>query len=273
MIGPSAAVTRRCGRRNHHRGRRVRHDIPPRRHTLSADDLRGMCNGGRDISAEAIISLIGNSPHAIRIERLQVEHLGIMNGGYDQKHGSVIVTLPDGKKFLIDPTFAQFADWTTDKQRAALVAEMPIESRVTPARAFPLERMISTVEGSAVACDLIRDGIVPLTDETARQYLLGLGADATNVDALTERLLTGDANVLTEVVQNGRVTRSTECPDEAADEIGTVSDEGTFTNAIDRMLANMPPNDPLRPMLQTLGMRLKALAKSRTLPPFPEPEE
>jgi hypothetical protein len=79
--------------------------------------------------------------------------------------------------------------------------------------------------------------------------------------------------VLVEVVQNGRVQRSTKRPDEAYDEIGTVSDAGTFTNAIDRMLANMPPNDPLLAMLQALGSRLKALARSKILRPIPEPEE
>ena len=36
-------------------------------------DLRGMFGAGRDVSAEAIIALIGASPHEIRIERVQAD--------------------------------------------------------------------------------------------------------------------------------------------------------------------------------------------------------
>ena len=37
--------------------------------------------------------------------------------------------------------------------------------------------MLSSVEGSTMARDLLRDGMVPLTEDAVRQYLTGLGAD------------------------------------------------------------------------------------------------
>jgi hypothetical protein len=106
---------------------------------LSAAELQSMCGGGRDISADAILSLIGDSPHPITIERIQAAHLGIPRTNEfgettSQRHGLLIVTLPGGNKILMDPTGAQFADRSM--------------------KAFSA----STPEGAALAATLLREG-------------------------------------------------------------------------------------------------------------------
>ena len=60
---------------------------------LTSDDLRAMCMAGRDISAEAMISLVGVSPHTVTIERVQAAHLG-----FKSQHAFTVVTLADGRK-------------------------------------------------------------------------------------------------------------------------------------------------------------------------------
>jgi hypothetical protein len=215
---------------------------------LTADDLRGMCGAGRDISAEAIIALVGASPHEIRIERIQAAHLGI-----GARHGFLVVTLADGTRFLVDPTFAQFADQIGGKTYTA-------------------EPMLSSVEGSTLARDLLRDGMVPLTDEAVRQYVIGLGADAATADAATVRLMSGGATLLTEIVRNGQVERFPGRPEEAYNNVSTVSDPAVSPlTALTNVLAHMPAGDPRRPLLESLETRFTALAMS--LPRLPEPPD
>lgn len=216
--------------------------------TLAAGDLRGMCVGGRDISAEAVIALLGNSPHEIRIERMQAQHLGFDSGSSRPQHAFIVVTLADGTRFLIDPTFAQFAD------------------QIGGGRSFTAEGMLSGVEGSTLARDLLRDGMVPLTDDAARQYVIGLGADPAAADAATARLMSGGATLLTEIVRNGQVERFPGRPEEAYEQVNTVSDpEVSPVISLRSMLSRMPADHPLRPLLESLTMRLEALY----LPPLP----
>ena len=139
-----------------------------------------MCGGGRDISADAILSRIGNSPHPITIERIQAAHLGIPRTNQfgettAQRHGLLIMTLPDGTRILVDPTAAQFT------------------ARSRPS--FSAEHMLSTVEGASLAATLLRDGMIVLTPETAgeisRQYVMLLGADPGTAESFAARLLGG----------------------------------------------------------------------------------
>jgi hypothetical protein len=207
-----------------------------------------MCVGGRDISAEAVIALLGNSPHEIRIERMQAQHLGFDSGSSRPQHAFIVVTLADGTRFLIDPTFAQFAD------------------QIGGGRSFTAEGMLSGVEGSTLARDLLRDGMVPLTDDAARQYVIGLGADPAAADAATARLMSGGATLLTEIVRNGQVERFPGRPEEAYEQVNTVSDpEVSPVISLRSMLSRMPADHPLRPLLESLTMRLEALY----LPPLP----
>jgi hypothetical protein len=61
--------------------------------------------------------------------------------------------------------------------------------------------------------------VVPLTPETARAYVRGLGAPPDLVDYAAQSLLDGDYAMRTEVAGNGEVTRPEEpIPDPAATE-------------------------------------------------------
>ncbi len=145
---------------------------------------------------------------------------------------------------------------------------------------FTAGRMFETVEGSGLARDLLRDGVVPLTDDAARQYVIGLGVDPANADAAVARLMSGGATLLTEIVRDGQVERFAGRPEaerapkiqgEISENVGSVSEEGTFTNAIDRMLSGMPPNHPLWLLLDSLGTELGDLRRSKRLRPLAEP--
>lgn len=227
---------------------RARHTVysEERQFELDADDLRGACGMGRDITAEDLIALVGNSPHTVMIERMQAAHLG-----FGARHAFTIVTLAGGRKFLIDPTFAQFADQIGG-------------------RTFTAEPMLSSVEGGTLARDLLRDGVVPLTGDTARQYVIGLGADPATANEAAAELMFGHPAVLTEIVRNGQVQRITGRPNEALN-IMTVSDPETTSplRSLEGAIARLPANDPRRPILASLMMQLQGLATY--LPPIPPP--
>ena len=213
---------------------------------LTAEDLRSMCMAGRDITAEAIIALVGISPHTVQMERMQAAHLG-----FKSQHAFTVMTLADGTQFLVDPTFAQFAD----------------EAGGT---SYTAESMLGSVEGSTLARDLLRDGVVPLTGDTARQYVIGLGAEPAAADAAAARLLSGDAAILTEIVRNGQVQRTTGRPQEAYQHMSTVSDPVTSPlKMLQTALTSLPTGHPLRPLLESLVTDLEVLAKD--LPQMPEP--
>jgi hypothetical protein len=216
---------------------------------LDAHNLSGMCGGGRDITAEAILALVKDSAHEIWIERIQVAHLGVPN-----KHAFSVITLADGTRFLVDPTFAQFAD-------------------VDKATTFSAEGMLSTVEGNKVAAELLRHGVVELTDDIARQYFMGLGADAAVAEATIPRLLGGAGTVLTEIVKDGQIDRFQNRPDE---ELATASDVGEsdtadFVRDIRARFGTIGTRDATRralvesllAKLVQLGKQLKPLVKPR----------
>ena len=76
---------------------------------LTADALRGACGVGRDITADSIASLTIGSETPVVIHRIQAGHLG-----FEASHAFNVIALPDGTRFLVDPTFAQFADQVED---------------------------------------------------------------------------------------------------------------------------------------------------------------
>jgi hypothetical protein len=249
---------------------------------LTSADLTDMCGGGRDITAEAIIEMIGNSPHKITIERIQAANLG-----FGAQHGFTILTLPDGTKFVIDPTFAQFADETSlpvpdELKRSNAESEdgppLYLEGTAEAKERFTARQMLESVEGSRLARDLMRNGFAPFGREEARLYVIGLGADPATADAFAAQLRGGDAATLTEVVQNGEVTRDLKPKDaEAAirdaefvgintdfnveDLIATVTDPTAGTaDSHELALSKVPEDDPLRPLLISLATRLRRLS-------------
>jgi hypothetical protein len=223
---------------------------------LTAKELQGMCGGARDISADSILSRIGNSPHPITIERIQAAHLGITRTNEfgetsAQRHGLLIMTLPDGTRILVDPTAAQF----TSRSRAT----------------FSAEHMLSTVEGASLAATLLRDGVVVLTPETApkisRQYVMLLGADPGTAEGFAARLLAGDATILTETIVNGQISRESAHPVEVMQHVhGADPEAPSVAESMKEVVKTVPANHPFRPILEELAEALQVLNK----PPIKE---
>jgi hypothetical protein len=203
---------------------------------LDADSLRGMCGGGRDVTADSIASLTVGTNVPIVVHRMQAAHLG-----FDARHAFTVIIMPDGTGFIVDPTFAQFADQVTGSTYTA-------------------ENMLADPRAVRTARDLLRDGFMPLTPENAHDYALGLGAPPDIAAAVAARIAAGDASILTEVVANGAVTRASDRPGEAFNTLVLPQDlqdggAGTIASITD-ILDRLPPEDPARPQLASLRDRL-----------------
>jgi hypothetical protein len=203
---------------------------------LSGEKLKGCCGVGRDLTADSIITLLGNSPHPMKLERFQVMDLGIA-----EQHGFTIVALPDGSRILIDPTFAQFG--------------VDADGKATGGNLL----------GNATAKILLENGMVLLDTRSAREYAMAMGANANNVESVTAALLSGKGAVLTEIVQNGQVARATQGPLQNIIELqrtifGVHGDDVTSHGEIRDLLAKLPEDDPRRPLLDALASRLEQLA-------------
>jgi hypothetical protein len=152
-----------------------------------------------------------------------------------------VIIMPDGSGFIVDPTFAQFADQVTG-------------------RTYTAEHMLADPRAVTAARDLLRDGFMPLTPENAHDYALGLGATPDEAAAVAARIAAGDASILTEVVANGTVTRASNRPGEAFNTLvlpQDIGDGGAGTIAsITDILDRLPPDDPARPQLASLRDRL-----------------
>jgi hypothetical protein len=216
---------------------------------LTADELRGACGTGRDVTADSVASLTLGSRTPIVVHRIQAAHLGIP----DARHAFTVIVSRDGS-YLVDPTFAQFAD---------RIGHAQAEAR-GEGSSYTAEGMLSDPRAVQVARDLLVEGFVPLTPTNARDYALGLGARPDQADVVAARIMGGDAAVLTEVVRNGRVSRGSTRPGEAYNTMTLPIDPdtpgaGTIRN-IDQILARMTPTDPARPGLASLRTRLLLVA-------------
>src|SRR5690606_14055374 len=138
---------------------------------LTADALRGACGTGRDITADSIASLTIGSQTPVVVHRMQAGHLG-----FEASHAFNVIALPDRTRFLVDPTFAQFAD--------------PVGGRP-----FPAARRLSDPAGAAGARDLPRDGCAVRTPAVAHQYAAGRGATAAEAPGAAQSRMTGGASV------------------------------------------------------------------------------
>ena len=224
--------------------RTLRLNRPARANTepaLTADELRGDCGPGRDVTADSIASHTIGSTSPLVVHRIQAAHLGIPGA----QHAFTLIIHPDGTGFLVDPTFAQFADQVSGTT-------------------FRAEGMLSDPRAVLAARNLLRDGFVPLTPQNARDYALGLGATPAQADAVAARIIAGDASVLTEVVVNGTVSRVSARPGEAYNTMTLPIDVDTpsagSVHSIEQILARLAPNDPARPALASLRDRLIMIA-------------
>jgi hypothetical protein len=209
---------------------------------LSAKNLAWMCGEGRDISSDSIASFTVGSRTPIVVHRMQAADLGI----HEAQHSFTVMVMANGRGFIVDPTFAQFAD------------------RALPG--FRAGSMLSHRRGLEVARNLLRNGFMPLTQANARAYAQGLGAMAGEVNAAATRIMTGDPALLTELIVNGEVHRFTNQPNEVDAHVlpaqGSGDDAGGPIAAINRMLDSdrVPLDDPARPVLAALRDRLMMIS-------------
>jgi hypothetical protein len=176
-----------------------------------------------------------------------------MSNIMDQSHALALVTLPGGSRYLVDPTFAQFF---------AVVRE---------GGSAPGTGVLGTVEGAELAATLLKEGVIPLTEDSARQYVIALGADTADSGAIAERLLAGDAAVVTDLIQDGKVERvEGSAEDNAlnlANVMGVHGKQGSV-EAVREAMLSLEPGDPRLALLEDLAAGLEAL--SHILPPLPE---
>lgn len=231
---------------------------------LGSDQVALSCGPGRDVSAEAFQSLTLGSAELVTIDRFQA-------GDFiaEQSHGFAVVTFggPPPLRFIVDPTFAQFAD------------------PGHPGR-YTARPMLAEGAGAALARDLVRDGFIALTSpDVARRYALGLGASPEQARQIAQALWGGEGavpqgSILREAIANGEVLRR-ETPAEPGEirdlDIRSLAGDAELLDEISTMLGRMPAGDPLRPRLQDLHDRLTALEEVqrrtpiRSRAPAPEP--
>ena len=105
-----------------------------------------------------------------------------------------------------------------------------------------------------------------MTPEVAYHYAVGLGATPTEAPAAAQSLMTGGASILSEVIVNGEVRRSSARPGEAYNTVlqprdpedPNVSTIPSLDRYIDR-LNREAPDDPALPMLTRLRERMLML--------------
>jgi hypothetical protein len=99
--------------------------------------MRGACGIGRDCSAASLAGMASDSVRPLRIHRFQAYNVF---GPAFHKHAYSVVSFPDGRQYLLDPTFAQFQRW------------------------FSLE------ESTDFAIELVREGFLPLSDANVANF-------------------------------------------------------------------------------------------------------
>lgn len=207
---------------------------------LTGERLAGLCGNQRDVTADSILSLVGDSAVPIVVERVQMAD--VMEG---QSHSFVLVRLPGGKTYLVDTTFAQF------------FRKHSLEGGGLASG----NSMLDTPETAQVAAQLLRDGMVALTPETARAYMLGLGATQKQAGSLGVRVLAGEASVITDIVQNGRTERVTSNDPKDLENVFAPGGKSGSVDEVRRIMSELPAGDERLPLLEDLAARLEALSQ------------
>ncbi|MBE7519801.1 MAG: hypothetical protein HS107_11225 [Thermoflexaceae bacterium] len=241
--------------------------VAPESRRLGSEQLAGACGPGRDVSADAFQSLTLDSAELVTIHRFQA-------GDFitEQSHGFAVVTFggPPPLRFIVDPTFAQF------------VREPPEPRPGQPVRQgmrgrFTAGRMLAEATGASLARDLVRDGFLHLaTPEVARLYALGLGASPEQARQVAQALWGGESSVpqgaiLSESIANGEILRreTPVGPGEIPElHLLALAGDDELLDVISTMLGQMPADDPLRPQLQALHIRLTALEEVQRRSPI-----
>jgi hypothetical protein len=144
--------------------------------------LTGQCGAGRDYLATSLATFLMDAQTPATIRRYQA--FNVIEAG---QHGFAVIEVPGTPpmRYLLDPTFAQFMRPAGETLRlngatANFLAEHP--------------------QGSFMARDLLRDGFIPLTEDSALLYARAMGAPPELAPAAAARLLAGGHADLTETV-------------------------------------------------------------------------
>ncbi|MCX7748001.1 MAG: DUF4157 domain-containing protein [Clostridia bacterium] len=149
---------------------------------LRWDIVQNQCGLARDMTTASLGSLLRNSAEPIIIYRFQA----IEVFGTDVNHAFSVVIVPGKAQFIIDATFAQF-------MRPLRLGEMDVA-----------DGLRNDAAAMRVANALIRDGMVPLTEETASIYARLLGTSETKSLANGKRLFTGEKAKYKEAIGQGK---------------------------------------------------------------------
>jgi hypothetical protein len=147
--------------------------------------VKNCCGAGRDVSAASLGGLLSSGPTDVSVARFQSQEVFGAN-----KHGFTVVTFRDGRKFLVDPTFAQFFH--------------PASTRDPQAKTANLLR--ADTVGLRFANDLVRNGFVQLDETSARLYARALGVERGRESGAAARLLANRKAELVEHVGRGKGT-------------------------------------------------------------------
>ena len=203
---------------------------------LTGENLCLRCMPGRDITSDAVASMVAHLKVPVTIERYQAA--AFVPGS---RHAFAVIRTVAGDAFLVDPTFGQFAD------------------RMRRPGQYTAGPMVSTPEGQRLAANLLADGFIQLNPTNAQLYLRGLGASAPDAVNLAAGLSAGKANkaFLIDVVGGGEVKRTVTNWDDAAHLVQPKGKEGMIPY-IDELI-KPPRNDVLAQMLRDLRRKFEEL--------------
>jgi hypothetical protein len=157
---------------------------------LDSEAVALSCGVGRDVSAMSLGTILMDSGGSATILRFNSYEAfeGIAAAEDLSKHAFTVVRFPGEppQLFLADPTFGQF-------MRPSL------EVVATPGTTSG-QVLLKSPLGSLMARDLLRDGFVPLTEDTARLYAHGLGVAEKDAATAAERLMKGEGAMVAEEV-------------------------------------------------------------------------
>jgi hypothetical protein len=147
--------------------------------------VKDCCGAGRDVSAASLGGLLSSGTTDVTVARFQSREVFGAN-----KHAFTVVTFNDGRKFLIDPTFAQFFHPANTKDPQAKTANV----------------LRADAGGLRFANELVRNGFVELDETSARLYARSLGVEGGRESGAAARLLANKKAELVELVGRGKST-------------------------------------------------------------------
>jgi hypothetical protein len=204
---------------------------------LTGDHLHQCCGQGRDVTSDAVAAMAASVKVPVTIERYQAADFG-----FGAQHAFAVIRTAAGDAFLVDPTFAQFAD------------------RIRRPHDYTVGDMVAKLEGQQIAANLMKDGFVPLNSATAELYMLGLGAKASEAANLAKGLDRGGSNKasVVDTVGGGAIKRTSAVGDKTG-QIVPPRGAGSTVAQIDDLLKSLPANDVLAQTLRQLRDKFQTL--------------